>query len=692
MPVSVATSEKLDWAYLIWQRSVDDYLVTVLDGLSAGWRIKYSYAGHRMTGFEVLARADDVICPAERFPAGRLPAVTELKLRLAFAHSRDDALLTAVQLLNLGAVIPGSTGGVIGSAVSLETIGDVFSLEVVNPDGSIKQIDVSSRSLALEAAGDYVLNAKASNGKVHPTRIHVFEGWKQMAERALNFHRQHYQLECGAFARSLRSLSLLPDGRQASGYHYGNPDEGGSCKTGEFGGFGAWALIVHQSIFGCSEQMSASVDRYFGWMLNRGREGNPRPGTVSFSPHRSQGLDYSPYHLFEMICYVQYETWFVRQLADAISLGDKSLLPHLQEMCRHVLNDHCDDEGVIWNQNFKDETPVDYSTVDCPLVHLLVAARVLEPFDPTLSCELLGFCRKQAEHLYKRGFDFPTEGEPCTEDGSIACQAWGLAFAFNNLENPDPRWVTLAAELMDFHSKLEMFGTDARSDGSSLRFWESMYESDNYGPSINAGHGWTLWSAYARWELYLATGDSRHLFQSWRHTIPVANKFDDRGASFPCYTPDLIPAAPHDDQWGDAERRYEGRITSIPVAWGYQDTISMSGMFLFLFAPESWYRSCGFDPSSGLCANAKYVDGKLTPATPLPCERIALTCCPSKPLELLNLSRETEVTISIDSKPADPQFPGAENVYQLTENSWRFSAPEGRVTIISPSSSLLTDH
>lgn len=153
---------------------------------------------------------------------------------------------------------------------------------------------------------------------------------------------------------------------------------------------------------------------------------------------------------------------------------------------------------MIWNKNFPEETPVDYGTVDCPLVHLITAAETLETHNPDLSARLFAVCRQQAEHLFARGFDFPTEGEACTEDGSIACQAWGLATAYLRLPDPNPEWISLAEALMAFHSKLELRSADARLHGSTLRFWETMYETSEWGPSINAGHGWTLWSGGLR--------------------------------------------------------------------------------------------------------------------------------------------------------------------------------------------------
>ena len=79
---------------------------------------------------------------------------------------------------------------------------------------------------------------------------------------------------------------------------------------------------------------------------------------------------------------------------------------------------------------------MDYPTVDCCLVHLIRAAEFLQAQQRDHAEKLWPICRLMADHLHQRGFDLPTGGEACTEDGSIAYQAWGLATAYNRL--PDP--------------------------------------------------------------------------------------------------------------------------------------------------------------------------------------------------------------------------------------------------------------
>ena len=119
-----------------------------------------------------------------------------------------------------------------------------------------------------------------------------------------------------------------------------------------------------------------------------------------------------------------------------------------------------------------------------------------------------------------------------------------------------------------------------------------MYESEEWGPSIN-GHGWTLWSAWARWEIFCASSTYADLQQAWQHSCCVAAKIQPDGSIPPCY-PDQSPVFP-DDAWGDALKRHEARMTTAEAGMRFTAGRSMSSMHLFIFAPVAWATTCGFD-------------------------------------------------------------------------------------------------
>ena len=624
MPVCMQTAEDLSWSMIVWQRGEADYLLTAFDGPFAGWYIRYSFAGHRMRGFDVYARADDVLVSGEGAATGRRPTVTELRVWFAAVESVDAGITLACEALGLVRVKPGQTCVVAGERLKFVVgVGAVSPVEWQKPDGTRTRLTAEANEVITQEPGVHCFTATSANGRGYTARVLALGDWQEMAERAIAFHRQQYQTDCGAFARCINGTSLKPDGFTFEGVPFGDPDAPQSCRTGEFGGFGAWSQIIHMQNFGPNETMLASVRRYFDWITNKGREEKPRPNTLCSTPHSYGGRDYGPLHLFEEQNYIQHEAWLMAQFVDAMEVGMTDLGDLFVRFCGHFLSEHVDENGVVWNQNTAVESKHDYCTVDAPILNMLKAGRKLLEMGEPLGTEMVARVRKGVAYLHRRGFSFATEGESCTEDGSMACTAWTLAGAYNELDDPDPAWLELAERMMDHHAKLEMRGDDIRIDGSSIRFWETQYETGDYGPSINASHGWTLWSALARWELFRATGEFEQLWQCWRHSVNVAHRLDARGAFPCCFTPDIIPSPPHGSGAGLSDAgKHESRMTSAFAGLGYPATLSMSGMHLFVTAPRMWYRTCGYDPKTGRLINARLEGDRLIPNTPVDCERI----------------------------------------------------------------------
>ena len=146
---------------------------------------------------------------------------------------------------------------------------------------------------------------------------------------------------------------MEPKGCNFGAKPFGNPDVLNSCRTGEFGGFAAWSQLLHEMQMGFDEKRHYSVDAYFGWLFNRGKENKPGYNTLCFSEQESHGRHYSPYHLYQEICYVQHEAWLMGQLTDAVAFNKgatKEYEKHLIGLLKHFLKDHVDKQGIIWNQ------------------------------------------------------------------------------------------------------------------------------------------------------------------------------------------------------------------------------------------------------------------------------------------------------------------------------------------------------
>ena len=109
--------------------------------------------------------------------------------------------------------------------------------------------------------------------------------------------------------------------------------------------------------------------------------------------------------------------------------------------------------------------------------------------------------------------DIETEGEQTFEDGMIISSAMQLAmYALTLPENQREKYVK-AAEYMDrLHGCLEQrLVPDCRMNGGSLRFWEAQYDIMFITNFVGSPHGWSAWTAYAKYYLYLLTGRERYL-------------------------------------------------------------------------------------------------------------------------------------------------------------------------------------
>ena len=110
-----------------------------------------------------------------------------------------------------------------------------------------------------------------------------------------------------------------------------------------------------------------------------------------------------------------------------------------------------------------------------------------------------------------------TEGELTFEDGMISCSALQIAqFALLQTDSSERKFYTTAAEkFLDAHNCLEqLFINDSRMRGGSMRFWEAQYDVLVGHNFMNSPHGWSAWTTYATYYLYLLTGEEKYLIQT----------------------------------------------------------------------------------------------------------------------------------------------------------------------------------
>lgn len=613
MPKIIYVDENYQYAYFVFATGDHRYMILTVSSPFAAWRIHYSYEGHRMTGFQILTQADDVLTDGR----GALPICSSLEIQIQFADTLMECYKKISETLEAAIAVPKITGGFSGGRIPFSVMGDYREIQIQSPSGKIREYSPSKEQvLLLEENGIYQLLVTSLNGRRHISRVLCHEDWETQFERINHFYKEHFQDETGAFYRIISSETLLPDKENFEGGSFGNPYLHHSCRTGEFGGFAAWAMIKNELTFGEKPELREAVKRYlFDWALNRGHEDTPYFGTVYKKPNQFLGREYGPYHLYEEMNYLQHEIFLLEEMADYYLLtGDKSIREDALGLLDHVAAEHVEEDGTVVNQNFADKPGVDYSTVHTSMCGFLRWAEILKREDPKKSEELYKLSEKIADHVCKRGIDFPTEGEPCTEDGSMGGTIATLLYAYMRIK-PKPEYLKTAKDILNLHHVLEMDGSDCRMRNSTIRFWETQYETREWGPSINAGHAWTIWTAEAKAALAVIEKDFKLLQEAYEGFVTNMCKVDRNGGMFCCYTPDMIPGTPHahilNVPLDHADEHNDMRPTSTHLGMDFpKKAYAASGNYYLIKAAEIWSHISGLNLDGGVSVNGVY-DGRI---------------------------------------------------------------------------------
>jgi hypothetical protein len=99
------------------------------------------------------------------------------------------------------------------------------------------------------------------------------------------------------------------------------------------------------------------------------------------------------------------------------------------------------------------------------------------------------------------------------EDGMISCSALQIGmFALTLPEGEREPYIRAAEYMMKIHACLEQqLIPDCRCNGASLRYWEAQYDVMLRVNMMNSPHGWSAWTGYAKYYLYLLTGKKEYL-------------------------------------------------------------------------------------------------------------------------------------------------------------------------------------
>ncbi len=242
---------------------------------------------------------------------------------------------------------------------------------------------------------------------------------------------------------------------------------------------------------------------------------------------------YSKYHIYSTR--IQEQFFGVTIMLDACRyFGEEKYLRYAAGAMDCLLREHFEN-GMLYRAFGNEKS--DVTTVCCPMIPLCDMANFLRERDPARSERYFAAAREMADFLVRRGFDFPTEGESGAdtfkaEDGSVSCTALALLYYVKNAEYNE-KYLSFAREILDLHSSAWVINTPlCETKGSTLRWWETLWEGDSDGPAVCAGHAWTVWRAEADMLYYLLTRDGEYLTRAKNGFASNLSKIDPDGTSY----------------------------------------------------------------------------------------------------------------------------------------------------------------
>ncbi len=315
----------------------------------------------------------------------------------------------------------------------------------------------------------------------------------------------------------------------------GLPNLGNACECQCWAG----AMLKYMLRFGRVQAYDEKLREFFRVFLGK-READ---AVVRLTVYPEAQGEFGPYSVYKSHR-IQEHSFAVSMLLDAYKLyGQEKFLTYAVGAMNNIIANYQKENGALMTPHGGEYT--DYSTVCCLIIPMVDMALFMKDRDGALYERYRTAAGKLAEHIYRRGFSFPTEGgstkeaEEQMEDGSISCSALALLYYCAKIERRED-YIAQAKAFLDFHENWVIETPDANMFRSSLRWWETRWEGDGDGPALCCGHAWTIWRSEADYWYYKLTGDASY----WQKALCgfTANfaKFDAQGHGKSIYNADYI--------------------------------------------------------------------------------------------------------------------------------------------------------
>ena len=454
------------WGYFM--NTAENALAVATDGPAASYDIRYNSLSDRTDGFvdggHLVLGADilfyqNTILP-KRHPQDlkvmRAGEVYENRIYLIPVDRKADIKSTISRVADIPVVDAVKYTKEPGERLEAEIIcRSVKKAALICPDGHVRE-DIDA---PMEQNGTYLLKVEAANGKTCEASFHVRRSWDYYLRQA-----------------ALNALSKPPKA---------------STHNESFEGlYSAFLYLKRSRDLEYGKKAYAAFEEAMPYMFDMEK---CVPLTI---PNR-----------------IQNTACFISLLVDGYEADPQNRFSYLEKASRFAdfIMEKQTEDGAYRNRKTH-YTCVIY--IAKSMLELVFAERGCGNADLEEKSRIHYVSAKRAvDELVKSRDNIETEGEMTFEDGMIACSALQIAlFALTLPEEERPPYVEAAEYMMKIHSCLEQqLIPDCRCSGASLRYWESQYDVMIRVNMLNSPHGWTSFTTYGKYYLYLLTGKKEYL-------------------------------------------------------------------------------------------------------------------------------------------------------------------------------------
>ena len=483
-----------------------NHLLLSVIGDADGWKMDYSpfQGGQYFWVLKILAKFDKAY--------GMNSQITDLKVVLTPVEGYSDALLRLSQLHNAPYLYPDRNGGSFGTVINLKAFGECD--KVVEIYKNQEKTFLFDGRYTIQREGEVEL--VPYYGKVKGAGITLY-GYRDLVE---------------LYIRTVDAVDIEKIEKTT---------DANLCEHQ------CWAPATLRLLSNykdrLNEQQIKTYENRLKYLYKQVMETDPEKAIPRRTILKAPYKDYTAYHIFRSRR-LQEQFFGTTLFLDSYKyFHDEIFLEYAIGTMDSLLDNYQRPDGCLetsWNDKHED-----YTTVCAPVIPIVDMAVFLKDRDKTRSDKYFSAAKKICEFLCKRGLYFPSEGGKTDKtadflpDGSVSNTILNLLYYCKNVDR-DQNMIDFAKKVMDFHENYIIKTPKCQMLGSTLRWWETLWEGDKDGPALNCGHAWTIWRAEADWLYYLLTGDEIYKVKALNGFGTNFAKIDEHGNSYAIYQTDDI--------------------------------------------------------------------------------------------------------------------------------------------------------